>query len=229
MATAAEISTFIQKIAPIIQNECKKRGYKVASPIIAQACLESAFGTSSLGYRYHNYFGMKCGSAWKGKSVNLKTKEEYTPGTLTTIRDNFRVYDSMEAGVAGYFDFISTKRYANLKDARTSREYLEMIKADGYATSSKYVQSNMNLIVSYNLVKYDDFNGPVYKPITPQLISAVIDGIFGVGAARVINLRNEGYDSTAVQAKVNELYKLSKELEPYKKKAGEYWQCVIKF
>ena len=135
MATAVQISTFIEQIAPLIQAEARKRGYKVASPIIAQACIESAFGTSSLGYKYHNYFGMKCGSSWKGKSVNLKTKEEYKVGVLTTIKDNFRVYDSMEAGVAGYFDFINTKRYENLKTARTSKEYLEMIKADGYATS----------------------------------------------------------------------------------------------
>lgn len=226
MATPQEVEAFVNKIGPLIRKEAIERGYKVVSPIIAQACCESAYGASSLGYKYHNYFGMKCGSAWKGKSVNFKTKEEYTAGVLTTIRDNFRVYDSMEDGVRGYFDFISTKRYANLHDATTPRQYLEMIKADGYATSSSYVSTNMNIIEKCGLTRFDTVQ---YKPITPQLISAVIDGIFGVGAARVINLRNEGYDSTAVQAKVNELYKLSKELEPYKKKAGEYWQCVIKF
>lgn len=155
MASATQAAQFISQIAPIIQAEARKRGYKVCSPIIAQACLESAFGTSSLGYKYHNYFGMKCGSKWQGKSVNLKTKEEYTVGTLTTIRDNFRAYDSMEHGVKGYFDFISTSRYANLKDAATPREYLERIKADGYATSSSYVANNMRMVESYGLTKYD--------------------------------------------------------------------------
>ena len=42
-------------------------------------------------------------------------------------------------------------------------------------------------------------------------------------------LINAGYNADEVQNKVNELYKLSKELEPYKKKAGEYWECVLKF
>lgn len=155
MASSAQAKQFIELIGPIIQEEAKARGYKVCSPIIAQACIESAFGTSSLGYRWHNYFGMKCGSSWKGKSVNLSTKEEYVPGQLSTIRDNFRVYDSMEEGVKGYFDFISTKRYANLKDAQTPKEYLELIKKDGYATSSSYVNTNMNCINRYDLERFD--------------------------------------------------------------------------
>ena len=157
MATAKEVQDFIKKIAPIIQAQAKKNGYKVASPIIAQACIESAYGLSLLSSKYHNYFGLKCGSYWKGKSVNMSTKEEYTRGTLTTIKDNFRVYDSMEAGVAGYFTFISTDRYKNLKTAKTAEVYLERIKADGYATSSTYVANNMALINKYNLTQYDDF------------------------------------------------------------------------
>lgn len=226
MATQEQVHAFINQIAPLIQKESKTRGYKVASPIIAQACCESAFGTSSLGYKYHNYFGMKCGSAWKGKSVNLKTKEEYTVGNLTTIRDNFRVYDSMEEGVKGYFDFISTKRYANLKEANSPRQYLEMIKADGYATSSTYVATNMSLVDKYGLTRFDD---APFRPITPQLISDVIDLKYGSGNARILNLTNEGYDPIEVQKKVNEVYKLSKELEPFKKKCGEYFECVLKF
>ena len=170
MATAAQVKSFIAEIAPVIQKYAKARGYKVASPIIAQACCESAFGTSSLGYKYHNYFGMKCGGSWKGKSVNMTTKEEYSVGTLTTIKDNFRVYDSLDEGVQGYFDFIKAVRYSNLKTAQTPEEYLERIKKDGYATSSTYVKTNMNIVNKYNLTVYDDFSGastvetPVSKP-----------------------------------------------------------------
>ena len=170
MASSAQAKQFIQIIAPIIQEEAKKRGYQVCSPIIAQACIESAFGTSMLGYKFHNYFGMKCGSSWKGKSVNLRTKEEYTVGTLTTIRDNFRAYDSIEQGVCGYFDFIATKRYANLKSASTPKEYLELIKKDGYATSSSYVNTNMSCITKYDLDKYD-WNSKVKTSSNPYNLS----------------------------------------------------------
>lgn len=153
----SRVEEFINMIAPLIISEGKKRGYSVFSTVIAQAIIESNSGKSILGYKYHNYFGMKCGSRWKGKSVNLKTKEEYTIGTLTTIKDNFRVYDSIEEGVKGYYDFISTKRYANLKESKTYVEYAENLKADGYATSSKYVNTLCTTVDAYNLTKYDSF------------------------------------------------------------------------
>ena len=153
----SRVEEFINMIAPLIISEGKKRGYSVFSTVIAQAIIESNSGKSVLGYKYHNYFGMKCGSRWKGKSVNLKTKEEYTVGTLTTIKDNFRVYDSIEEGVKGYYDFISTKRYANLKESKTYIEYAENLKADGYATSSKYVNTLCTTVDAHNLTKYDSF------------------------------------------------------------------------
>ena len=153
----SRVEEFINMIAPLIISEGKKRGYSVFSTVIAQAIIESNSGKSILGYKYHNYFGMKCGSRWKGKSVNLKTKEEYTIGTLTTIKDNFRVYDSIEEGVKGYYDFISTKRYANLKESKTYVEYAENLKADGYATSSKYVNTLCTTVDAHNLIKYDSF------------------------------------------------------------------------
>ena len=155
MATTEQAKTFIFEIAPLVQKYAKQYGYSVASPIIAQACIESNYGLSKLSANYHNYFGMKCGSSWKGKSVNMQTKEEYSKGTLSTIRDNFRVYDSVEEGIKGYFDFISAKRYSNLKTATTPQQYLEMIRADGYATSYTYVTTNMNCIKKWDLTQYD--------------------------------------------------------------------------
>lgn len=205
MASSAQAKEFIQKIAPLIQTEALARGYKVCSPIIAQACIESAYDGSVLAYKYHNYFGMKCGSSWKGRSVNLRTKEEVN-STLVSIRDNFRVYATMEQGVSGYFDFISTKRYANLKDADTPEEYLKRIKADGYATSSSYVNTNMNCIRKWDLEEWDS----VFRT---QLLSLdeiafeVISGKWGTGATRKQRLRAAGYNPSIVQARVNEILK----------------------
>ena len=155
MSTETQVNDFINRIAPLVQKYSKEYGYNVASPIIAQACLESAYGTSILSSIYNNHFGMKCGSSWNGKSVNMNTQEEYKVGTLTNISANFRVYDSFEDGVKGYFDFIGYSRYANLKEANNAEEYLIMIKEDGYATSSTYVVNNMNIVNKYNLTKYD--------------------------------------------------------------------------
>lgn len=156
--SSAEVYNFISQIAPLIVAEGSKRGYKIFSTVIAQAIIESRYGQSSLAAKYHNYFGIKCGKAWlnAGKpSVNMKTKEEYKPGTLTTINDYFRVYPDMAAGVSGYYDFINTKRYANLKEATTYRMYAEYLKLDGYATSSSYINTLCNTVTQYGLAKYD--------------------------------------------------------------------------
>ena len=47
------------------------------SVIIAQAAIESNWGRSSLSAKYNNYFGIKAGKSWKGKTVNMKTGEVF--------------------------------------------------------------------------------------------------------------------------------------------------------
>lgn len=206
--STAQAKAFINQIAPIIVAEGKKRGYKVFSTVIAQAIIESASNTSVLGYKYCNYFGMKCGKSWRGSSVNLRTKEEYTVGTLTTIKDNFRAYSSMEAGVAGYYDFIQASRYANLKTASTAKQYAEYLKADGYATSSTYVNTLVSTVNKYDLTKYDTgvINTPVEdKKTDAEIALEVIDNKWGNGSERKRRLTEAGYDYSKIQLIVNEL------------------------
>lgn len=146
---------FVINIANYVRKYAPQYGIKVYSPIIAQAIHESGWGESKLAAKYHNYFGLKCGTAWKGKSVNMKTQEEYSAGTMTTISANFRVYDNMEQGVKGYFEFIQLPRYSNLKGVTSPRKYLENIIADGYATGKSYVDHVMNLVNLYSLTQFD--------------------------------------------------------------------------
>lgn len=195
---------FIKEIAPIIAAEAKLRGYKYPSAIIAQACLESKYGKSQLSSKYHNYFGLKCGSFWRGRSVNMKTSEEYTKGTSVMIRDNFRAYDTMAEGVKGYFEFIQTSRYANLKTAKSSKNYLELIKADGYATSNTYVKNVYAVVEKYDLTQYDS-DTPVKAEVDIEAIARdVISGKYGNGKERKEKL---GDLYPQVQKKVNELLK----------------------
>ena len=205
---------FIEQIAKCVKKYAYVYGIEVHSPIIAQAILESGWGKSGLASKYHNYFGLKCGSSWKGKSVNMATKEEYKVGTLTNIRDNFRVYDSMEAGIKGYFDFINTSRYANLKGVKSPEEYVRRIKADGYATSSTYVNNVMRIIRDNKLTRFDDKVGESVKKeeLTGKVLSGkeiidilarrVISGDYGTGADRKKKL---GELYSIVQKRVNEL------------------------
>lgn len=199
-------SEFISVIAPKIVKEGKKRGYKVFSPVIAQAIIESNWGQSGLA-KYHNYFGLKCGSKWRGGSVNMKTKEEYSVGTLTTIKDNFRTYGSVQDGVEGYYDFISTNRYANLKTATTPLEYCQRLKADGYATSSSYVNTLMNCIQKNELTKYDGVTEQIVEAYTKgewEIVDEVIHGKWGSGIDRKNRLSVAGYDYARIQKMVND-------------------------
>ncbi len=146
---------FIRKVAKSVQKHAPEYDILVCSPVIAQAILESGWGESKLASKYHNYFGLKCGTLWEGESVNLETREEYSPGTETVITDNFRVYTSFDEGIKGYFDFIQLDRYHNLRGITDPEEYCRTVKEDGYATDSQYVQSLMALIEEWGLTAYD--------------------------------------------------------------------------
>ena len=148
---------FIDNIAPIIQRTAKEFGICVVSPIIAQACLESAYG-SSYKAEYHNYFGLK----YRGDRVSCNSgiftdssKEQLADGSYVPITDKWYSFDSMENGVRGYFEFISIPRYSNLIGVSSPKKYLELLKEDGYATSINYVDNVYNVIVSNNLQRFD--------------------------------------------------------------------------
>lgn len=157
--SSAQAKEFINRIAPLMVSEAKARGYKIVSTAIAQAIIEGAAGTSRLAKTpYFNHFGLKAGKAWldAGKpAVNMRTKEEYVVGSPVTISDYFRVYANDSESVKGYYDFINTKRYSNLKTANTYVEYAQMLKADGYATSSTYINTLCSTVEKYDLIKYD--------------------------------------------------------------------------
>ena len=205
---------FIQKVAEKVSKYAPLYGISVHSPIIAQAIIESGWGKSGLASKYHNYFGLKCGSSWKGKSVNMTTKEEYKVGTMTNIRDNFRVFDDFDDGIRGYFEFINTSRYANLKGVKNPEEYVRRLKADGYATSSKYVDNIMRVIRDNKLMRFDgngdgdmkkeELTGKVLsgKEIIDILARRVVAGDYGTGADRKKKL---GDLYPIVQKRVNEL------------------------
>ena len=153
MAISEKQKTFIKDFASKCGAICPSYGLKAIRAIVAQAVIESTYGASTLSSKYHNYYGMKCGNKYKGKSVNMKTKEEYKVGTKTTIKDNFRAYDSVEAGIKGYCEFItSNKRYSNLIGVTNDTEYIKRIKADGWATDSEYIAKLNNALKIVNSV-----------------------------------------------------------------------------
>ena len=164
MASASQVRSFINTIAPIAQEQAKKHGNKIyASICIAQACCESAFGTSPKMVRANAVFGIKVGkskyhfgTAWKDKAYSTKTKECYDGKNYTNIVDMFRAYDSLEDSVEDYFDLLCTaSRYKHALNQPTPKACIEGIQKAPYATSPTYVNTIMNIVNKYNLTQYD--------------------------------------------------------------------------
>lgn len=146
-------SDFIKKISNAVKKYAPKYNICVYSPIIAQAILESAWGKSKLA-AYNNFFGMKTGSTYKGEKITFSTREVIN-GKNITVNADFRAYKTPASGIKGYFDFINTSRYENLKGITDPKKYLETIKADGYATDPNYISSLMAVIDANDLRQYD--------------------------------------------------------------------------
>lgn len=166
MATAAEISLFIEMIAPLAQKAYRTLGKVKPSVCIGMACVESAYGTSQIMKKHNAYFGQKVGTGktavkyWSMKFFTSSTKEEYTLGQHTTIRAAFRAYDSAEQSVFNYYELLNTSLYSKVLATSDYREQMQQIKVCGYMTSSTEVNSVITIIEKYGLTKYDVMDNP---------------------------------------------------------------------
>lgn len=189
-----------EKIEKYVQKYAEKYGYNFPEMIVCQAILESGINGSGLSNKYNNFFGMKASKDWRGKSVNLNTAEYYNG--YVNITAGFRMYDTVEDGIIGYFEFLKYPRYANLKDVKTPQEYAQKIKEDGWATSPTYTQKLIDIYNKYygeNAQKTPDKTQ--VKEAIKQLQTAlnnyggyglVVDGIIGPKTLQAINKYNGG-------------------------------------
>lgn len=99
---------------------------------VAQAMVETGYGRAVPG---NNWFGIK-GKGPAG-SVNVPTREEFSPGVTTRIRANFRAYPDASASVTDYAKFVLGGRYAPAAKMSPSGAVL-WIWAQGYATATNY-------------------------------------------------------------------------------------------
>ena len=218
MASKAQVDAFIKRMAPIAIRQAKKHGNKIfPSVCIAQACAESAYGTTQRMIKANAPFGIKVGKAayhfgkaWKDLSYNSKTKE-VVKGKYEEIRDNFRAYASLEDATEDYFDLLCTaSRY---KRALNAKDYKACIRAiaPSYATAEqdncKYSKTIISIIEKNGLTKYD--SGEEEKPnkTIDDIAREVIAGKWGNGTDRRNRLRAAGYNPSIVQSRVNELLK----------------------
>lgn len=152
-------ASFIKTLSTLAIAECNKRSKKVhPSVCIAQAALETGWGSSSLMTKANAYFGIKATQAWLnagGKVYNSSTKEVYS-GTTVSITAAFRAYDSLADSVADYYDLITgNSRYSGGVNASSAQACITAIHKGGYATDPDYVSKVMSIINANNLTQYD--------------------------------------------------------------------------
>lgn len=148
---------FIKKIGPIAKQVDKSYDL-LPSITIAQACLESNYGQSTLSKKYNNLFGVK--GTNPNTSAVLTTKE-YVKGKWVNVKARFQIYDSYEASIRAHarlFQNGTTWNHKQYKHVLAAKNYKQQAKAlvqDGYATDPNYATKLTNLIKQYNLDKYD--------------------------------------------------------------------------
>lgn len=165
MANAAQVASFIERIAPCAQSAYKEIGKVLPSVCIGMACTECDYGTAG-STKHHSYIGQKVGTGktatkyWSGGFFNSKTKEEYQIGVHTVITDAFRSYDSMQQCVNNYYELLNTKFYSRVQAGVDYKTQMQQIKACGYMTSSTEVNTVIRIIETYGLTKYDTVKAP---------------------------------------------------------------------
>ncbi|EUJ27207.1 autolysin [Listeria floridensis FSL S10-1187] len=132
-----------------------------ASVMIAQAILESAYGTSMLGSAPNfNLFGIK--GSYNGQSVLKQTYEDDGKGNLYLVNAYFRKYPTYHQSLEDYARVIkggpswNSNYYAGVWKSNT-KSYLDATKAltGTYATDTSYSVKLNNLIKTYNLTQFD--------------------------------------------------------------------------
>ena len=149
---------FIDAIAKYVIKYAPQYGICVYSSIIAQAILETGYGTSELAKNANNFFGLKYRQGRCPSACGIYHKvgsEQNADGSYTSSAMQWCKFKNMEDSVKGYFDVINISRYQNLKGITDPLKYLQTLKEDGYATSLEYVNKVYKYVTIDNLTKYD--------------------------------------------------------------------------
>jgi len=175
------VKEFVNKWKNVAIEQRKKYGIP-ASITLAQAALESGWGTSYLAQVGRNFFGVRCGS-WTGNKIYAK--DELGPKSC------YRAYDSVEESFENHSKVLTATRYSKAFEYPVTdyKNWAKEIELAGYATMipGKYSGALIRLIESYGLDDYDkddtdteDKNG---QSLWQQAVKNIFGAVFGGGSA----------------------------------------------
>lgn len=173
-ASAATISNsqaeFLSTLAPTAKKLASENNL-YASVMIAQAILESGWGTSDLGtVPNYNLFGIK--GTYNGETAVMPTLEDNGDGTYFEIIAGFKKYPSYAESLQDYVSLIKNGTtwnkniYSGVWLSNTT-SYTDATKAltGVYATDTLYNTKLNRIIADNNLTQYDSV---ITTPKTPE-------------------------------------------------------------
>ena len=138
---------YISDFSDLAMREMVRVGIP-ASITLAQGCLESNNGNSTLAVKGNNHFGIKCHD-WTGRKIYHDDDRR---------GECFRKYASAYDSYMDHSEFLTTKsRYASLFELSPHdyRGWAKGLKKAGYATANNYATLLIRIIEENELYRYD--------------------------------------------------------------------------
>jgi flagellum-specific peptidoglycan hydrolase FlgJ len=147
---------FISSIAEAAVESADQTGVP-ASVTIAQAILESYWGSSRLATEANNYFGIKAQTRNGSAGAIRFDVWEVIGGRNVMQSQAFRAYKTIaESFVDHGLFFVENGRYAAAMAARNdARQFAREVNRAGYATDPAYASKLIGLMDRYDLYRYD--------------------------------------------------------------------------
>lgn len=139
---------YIEKYSKLCISEMKRSGVP-ASIKMAQACLESDDGNSTLAKNGNNHFGIKCHNTWSGDKMYKDDDAK---------NECFRKYKKADYSFKDHSDFLMNgRRYASLFELKSDdyKGWAKGLKEAGYATNPKYPELLIKIIEDNKLYELD--------------------------------------------------------------------------
>lgn len=122
------------------------------SVTMAQAILESGWGQYASG---NNIFGIKTGNDWTGGVQYLTTNEQAADGSIYTITDAFRAYDSPAQSMEDHAQVLNQDLYQPVVNSTNYRDACNALQQCGYATAHNYSDTLVQIIEENGLDQWD--------------------------------------------------------------------------
>jgi flagellum-specific peptidoglycan hydrolase FlgJ len=147
---------FILSVAHAARESQRETGVP-ASVTIAQAILETFWGSSRLSREHNNYFGIKAKERPGSAGVAWFDVWEVISGSNVIQREPFRAYNTIAESFIDHGRFFhQNRRYASALAARGDpQQFAREINRAGYATDPGYAPKLIGLMERFNLYAYD--------------------------------------------------------------------------